>query len=188
MQLWYKTTAAFPRGKLLARRSADVVAAQVATLFPSQGTLAGNVDKGKMERKNHVKNVKIRLTEDEFSRVMALKESGGFPTVSSYLRAAITRKKMTPKLWKKGVDDAEFRKKINRLVYEVNKVGVNYNQVVATVQKQSRQTRSDGTPYLTARGIEGAMLELRRHTEALRDEFAVFLSFFRDYLGETPEQ
>ena len=132
--------------------------------------------------------VQVRLSPDEMARMKALMEMGGYRLVSCFLRDILTQKRFPYRTESIRVTDRELRDRINALVYQVNRIGVNYNQVVATVQKQSRQTRSDGTPYLTARGIEGAMLELRRHTEALRDEFAVFLSFFRDYLGETPEQ
>lgn len=81
-----------------------------------------------------------------------------------------------------GMDPTEVRGKMNRLIYEVNKIGVNYNQVVALYQKQSRS----GDSRISTKALDRKMTDLMRMTEGLRDEFALFLSIMRAYLGDEP--
>ena len=71
---------------------------------------------------------------------------------------------------------------MNRLIYEVNKIGVNYNQVVSLYHQQSRS----GSVRLNTQSLDGKMSELMKMTEGLRDEFALFLDVMRTYLGDKP--
>ena len=73
---------------------------------------------------------------------------------------------------------------MNALIYQVNRIGVNYNQFVAAYQRQSRQTRPDGTPYLNTRLLDDRVTALMRCTEGLRDEFAVILDIVKQYIGD----
>ena len=136
----------------------------------------------KMENSNRIKIVKVRLTEDEFSRMETVMQMGDYPTVSSYLRDLITRKRLPDRRRLAVVDDGILRERMNRMVYEMNKIGVNYNQVVSTYQRQSRQTRPDGTPYINTRLLDEKMTALMRSTEGLRDEFAVLLDIVKRYI------
>ena len=136
----------------------------------------------KMENSNRIKIVKVRLTEDEFSRMETVMQMGDYPTVSSYLRDLITRKRLPDRRRLAVVDEGILRERMNRMVYEMNKIGVNYNQVVSTYQRQSRQTRPDGTPYINARLLDEKMTALMRSTEGLRDEFAVLLDIVKRYI------
>ena len=136
----------------------------------------------KMENSNRIKIVKVRLTEDEFSRMETIMQMGDYPTVSSYLRDLITRKRLPDRRRLAVVDEGILRERMNRMVYEMNKIGVNYNQVVSTYQRQSRQTRPDGTPYINTRLLDEKMTALMRSTEGLRDEFAVLLDIVKRYI------
>lgn len=135
---------------------------------------------------NRTRIVKVRLTEDEFSLMRTLMETGGYPTVSSFLREVITRKKLPGRRQKTEVDDALLREKMNALVYQVNKIGVNYNQFVAAYQRQSKQVRPDGSPYLNTCLLDGRVTDLMRCTEGLRDEFAVLLDIVKRYINTNP--
>jgi len=135
-----------------------------------------------MENSNRIKIVKVRLTEDEFSRMETVMQMGDYPTVSSYLRDLITRKRLPDRRRLAVVDEGILRERMNRMVYEMNKIGVNYNQVVSTYQRQSRQTRPDGTPYINTRLLDEKMTALMRSTEGLRDEFAVLLDIVKRYI------
>ena len=126
--------------------------------------------------------MQVRLTRDEMDRVRTLMEDGGYPTVSCFLREVITRKRLPERRNVAIVDDGVLRERMNRMVYEMNKIGVNYNQVVSTYQRQSRQTRPDGTPYLNTRLMDEKVTSLMRSTEALRDEFAVLLDIVKRYI------
>ena len=85
------------------------------------------------------------------------------------------------------VTDKIFRERINALIYEVNKIGVNYNQVVAIWQKQAGQVRQDGTPWMDTRTVEIRLTDLMRKTENLRDEFAVIYDLIKKYLAQKKE-
>ena len=136
----------------------------------------------KNQKNNRTKIVKVRLTEDEFSRMKTLMEHGDYPTVSCFLREVISRKRLPDRRTVSKVDDTVLRERMNRMVYEVNKIGVNYNQFVSTYQRQSKQTRPDGTPYVNTRMLDEKVTALMRSTEGLRDEFAVLLDIVKRYI------
>ena len=136
----------------------------------------------KAQKENRNGLVQVRLTRDEMDRVRTLMEDGGYPTVSCFLREVITRKRLPERRNVAVVDDGVFRERMNRMVYEMNKIGVNYNQVVSTYQRQSKQTRPDGSPYLNTRLLDEKVTSLMRSTEALRDEFAVLLDIVKRYI------
>ena len=127
--------------------------------------------------------VQVRLTGDEMARVRVLMENAGYPTVSCFMRDLITRKRLPERRPGAVIDGEVLREKMNRLIYEVNKIGVNYNQVVTLYQKQSKQMRPDGTPYLNTRLLDEKMTVLMRSTEGLRDEFAVMLDIVKRYIN-----
>lgn len=111
-----------------------------------------------------------------------LMENGDYPTVSCFLREVISRKRLPDRRTVSKVDDTVLRERMNRMVYEVNKIGVNYNQFVSTYQRQSKQTRPDGTPYVNTRMLDEKVTALMRSTEGLRDEFAVLLDIVKRYI------
>ena len=140
------------------------------------------------QKMNRTCTVKVRLTEDEYSRMRSIMETGGYPTVSCYLREIITKKRLPGRREKTVVDDALLREKMNALIYQVNRIGVNYNQFVATCQRQSGQIRPDGTPYLNTRILSDRVTALMRCTEGLRDEFAVLLDTVKRYINNPSSQ
>ena len=133
-------------------------------------------------KQNRTRTVKVRLTDDEFFRMKALMDTAGYPTVSCFLRDIIIRKRLPDRRSAAVIDDSVLRERLNRLVYEVNKIGVNYNQVVSTYQRQAKQTRPDGSPYLNTRLLDEKVTALMRSTEGLRDEFAVILDIVKRYI------
>ena len=136
----------------------------------------------KKQKENRNCLVQVRLTREEMDRVRTLMDNGGYPTVSCFLRDVITRKKLPERRSVSVVDEGIIRERMNRMIYEMNKIGVNYNQVVSTYQRQSKQTRPDGTPYLNTRLLDEKVTALMRSTEGLRDEFAVLLDIVKRYI------
>ena len=143
-------------------------------------------DKGNDNKKNRTRTVKVRLTEEEFSRMRSIMETGGYPTVSCFLREIITKKRLPGRRDVTAVDDALLREKMNALIYQVNRIGINYNQFVATYQRQSKQVRPDGSPYVNTRMLDDKVTALMRCTEGLRDEFAVILDIIKRYINPNP--
>ncbi len=141
-----------------------------------------------MKRKNnHICYIHARLTEEEYARMKLQMTIFGYPSVSGYLRDLIMLKRLPPRRVVARITDRELRDRINRLIYNVNKIGVNYNQVVTLYQIQSKQIRPDGTPYLNTRLLNEKMTLLMRSTEGLRDEFAVILDVIKKYIYLHPE-
>ena len=136
----------------------------------------------KKQKENRNCLVQVRLTREEMDRVRTLMDNGGYPTISCFLRDVITRKKLPERRSVSVVDEGIIRERMNRMIYEMNKIGVNYNQVVSTYQRQSKQTRPDGTPYLNTRLLDEKVTALMRSTEGLRDEFAVLLDIVKRYI------
>lgn len=143
-------------------------------------------NKGNDDKKNRTRTVKVRLTEEEFSRMLSIMETGGYPTVSCFLREIITKKRLPGRRDVTAVDDVLLREKMNALIYQVNRIGVNYNQFVATYQRQSKQVRPDGSPYVNTRMLDDKVTALMRCTEGLRDEFAVILDIIKRYINPNP--
>ena len=143
-------------------------------------------DKGNDDKKNRTRTVKVRLTEEEYSRMLSIMETGGYPTVSCFLREIITKKRLPGRRDVSAVDDVLLREKMNALIYQVNRIGVNYNQFVATYQRQSKQVRPDGSPYVNTRMLDDKVTALMRCTEGLRDEFAVILDIIKRYINPNP--
>ena len=127
--------------------------------------------------------VQVRLTPDEMDRVRAQMDTFGYVSVSCFLRDLVSKKRFSDHRQEPHIDDKVLREKMNYLIYQVNKIGVNYNQVVALWQKQSKQVRPDGSPYMNTHSVEGSLTELKRLTENLRDEFAVSLDYIRRFIA-----
>ena len=131
--------------------------------------------------------IQVRLTPEEMERVKALMAIRGYTVYSCFVRDLIMQKRLPYRQEIPQVSDKELREKLNALVYQINKIGINYNQVVAIWQKQSRQTRPDGTPYMNTRYIDALIGELKTMTEGLRDEFAFIYDVFKKYLGDSQD-
>lgn len=136
-------------------------------------------------KRNRDYNLHARLNPEEKARVEALMAMGGYTSFSCYVRDLILQKRMPYRSDVARVSDRELRDRVNALIFQVNRIGVNYNQVVAIWQKQSRQTRRDGTPYYDTQAIENRLEKLMSMTESLRDEFAVILDVIKKYTGES---
>ena len=139
------------------------------------------------KRETRSRLVQVRLTEDEMSFVRTLMDNGGYPSVSCFLRDLITRKRLPDRRYVPSVDGAVLREKMNSLIYQVNRIGVNYNQFVAAYQRQSREVRRDGTPLVNTRLLDEKVTGLMRCTEALRDEFAVIIDIVKRYISPTQQ-
>ena len=142
----------------------------------------------KDEIHKRTRNVNVRFSPDEMIRVRALMDLGGYLSVSGFFRDLVLKKRFSDHREEPLIDGKILLEKVNYLIYHVNKIGVNYNQVVALWQKQSKMVRSDGAPWMNTRSVEERLEKLMSSTEGLRDEFAVVLDAFDRYLGESPNQ
>lgn len=127
------------------------------------------------------RTIKCRLTDEEFQKIHVIMENNGYFTVSSLIRDLLFKKSIVSKKIIVRVTDKVLRDKLNKFIYEANKIGVNYNQFVATYQRQAKMTAPDGRPYLNAKSIEEKVTALMRLTEEMRDEIAVIIDIFERY-------
>ena len=137
------------------------------------------------EKDNRKYYVHARLSPVEHERLMLEMRLYGYRSISNFVRDLIMQKRLPRSGGTVRVSDRELRDRVNVLIYQVNKIGINYNQIVATWQKQSKQTRTDGSPYMNTHAVETRLTELMRLTEGLRDEFAVILDVIKKYIGES---
>lgn len=137
----------------------------------------------KTKVRKYVCFVQARLTQVQMERVKTLMNIAGYNSISMYLRDLLQQKRLPYRSNVSCVTDRELRDQFNRLIYQVNKIGVNYNQVAATYQKQAQRLRPDGKPYLNTSLTDQTMTELMRNTYELRDEFAVILHIIKKYLA-----
>lgn len=146
----------------------------------------GDIIESRIQGKNHT--VLFRVSDDEYNRIKLLQEQYGYYTVSSMMRDILFRKQLVSQQQVFHVTDELLREKMNRFIFEVNKIGVNYNQFVATYQRQAKMTGADGKPYLTGKLIENKVDALMRMTEGMRDEVAVIIDIFKKYSNHDGEE
>ena len=144
-------------------------------------TLAGTATKREVQGVQlYYKSTCVSSMRKSLHAMKADMVAAGVATHHDYM--VITRKRLPERRSAAVIDDSVLRERLNRLVYEVNKIGVNYNQVVSTYQRQAKQTRPDGSPYLNTRLLDEKVTALMRSTEGLRDEFAVILDIVKRYI------
>ena len=145
-------------------------------------TIKGDIiEDGIPQRK---RRIYVRLTDEEFDKVHVLMEKNGYFTVSSLIRDLLFKKNIISKKVIVRVTDKILRDKLNEFIFQANKIGVNYNQFVATFQRQAKMTGRNGQPYLSGRNIEEKVTSLMRLTEEMRDEIAVIIDIFERYTQE----
>ncbi len=127
----------------------------------------------------------VRVDEEEMAKVKALMSLHGCPTVSCLLRNLLFKKRILTYRKVEKITDSDLHVKLNEMIYQFNKIGVNYNQVVATYQKQAKMFKGDGTPFLNTRSIEDKLSRLMTLTENMRDEFALILEIIKRYEQNT---
>ncbi len=169
-----QTICIFPSGKILVRPAGGrEIPVRIAVLLNFSGVMKRTDMKSK---KSKTYTVKVRVDEEELSKIHGLMDINGYPTVSSFLRDLIFKKKIVTYHRVESVDDEVLRKRINELIYQFNKIGVNYNMVVAQYNKQAKMLRPDGSPYMDTNSIEAKLSRLMSLTENMRDEFALILN------------
>ncbi len=174
-----QTICIFPFGKILVRPAGGrEIPVRITVLLIFSGVMKRTDMKPK---KSKTYTVKVRVDEEELSKIHGLMDINGYPTVSSFLRDLIFKKKIVTYHRVESVDDEGLRKRINELIYQFNKIGVNYNMVVAQYNKQAKMLRPDGSPYMDTNSIEAKLSRLMSLTENMRDEFALILKLIKEY-------
>ena len=174
------------RRKTLHALRTDEVAAVVATFLKlflmRHRTIKGEIIEDSQQAKT--RRIMLRVSDDEYNKIEVLMEKNGYYTVSSLLRDLLFKKRIVSKKRVVRVTDDVLRDKLNQFIYQANKIGVNYNQFVATYKRQAKTVRPDGTPSVSTRFVEDKVDALMRLTQQLRDEVAVIIDIFDRYTKE----
>ena len=85
---------------------------------------------------NRIHKIQVRLTQEEFSEIEKERESCHM-SLSEFVRARLFR----------GDNliyyDPALREDVQSLIYEINKIGVNVNQIAASVNSKGFSTEKD---------------------------------------------
>lgn len=125
--------------------------------------------------------IKLRVSDEEYNKIRVIMDKNGYYTVSSFLRDLLFKKHIVSRKKVIRVTDDILRDKLNQFIFQANKIGVNYNQFVATYQRQAKVLKPDGTPAAGGRLVEEKVDALMRLTQELRDEVAVIIDIFERY-------
>lgn len=128
-----------------------------------------------------IRIIKARLSDAEYEKILTMMENYGYKTISSFIRDLLFKKRLETHREVVVVSDKAMRDRLNAVIYQIKKVGNNYNQVVAAYQKQASMVKLDGTPYLNTHDVDQKMTSLMRMTQELRDEVAVAVDLYRKY-------
>lgn len=159
---------------------ADRVAAVVATIKMTSRMRKRNIHGEVLETGRQAKTRfrAVRLTPDEDQKVVTLMEKQGYRSFSSFVRDLLFKKRIVSRKEVVVVTDDVIRDKLNEMIYQVNRIGNNYNQHVATFQRIVKSLASDGNVSAGIRVAEEKTERLMRLTESLRDEVAVMIDIF----------
>lgn len=126
--------------------------------------------------------VGIRFTEEEFEKIGVMMENYGYKSISQFVRDLLFKKQLQTHREVVVVTDKAFRDRMNNLIFQIRKLGVNYNQVVTVYQQQARMFKADGSPVLNTQALDRTMTRLMKITEDLRDEVSVVIELVKSYL------
>jgi hypothetical protein len=92
----------------------------------------------------------IRVSQDEKQRIKALTRSGGYPCMSDYIRNRIFRRQD-----KKTITlDKNTSQQLRQLDYEINKIGVNLNQLSKRMNSFASYNIGDNDRQLLRQAFE----------------------------------
>lgn len=129
-------------------------------------------------RRPRNRRLTVRFSDEDIDKIRAIMEKQGYRSFSSLVRDLLFKKRIVSRKEVVVVTDDVIRDKLNEMIYQVNRIGNNYNQHVATFQRIVKSLASDGNISAGIRVAEEKTERLMRLTESLRDEVAVMIDIF----------
>lgn len=160
----------------MADRAASVVAADNETTIMRRRVINGEVIEDGRRPRN--RRLTVRFSDEDIDKIRAIMEKQGYRSFSSFVRDLLFKKRIVSRKEVVVVTDDVIRDKLNEMIYQVNRIGNNYNQHVATFQRIVKSLASDGNISAGIRVAEEKTERLMRLTESLRDEVAVMIDIF----------
>lgn len=160
----------------MADRAASVVAADNETTIMRRRVINGEVIEDGRRPRN--RRLTVRFSDEDVDKIRTIMEKQGYRSFSSFVRDLLFKKRIVSRKEVIVVTDDVIRDKLNEMIYQVNRIGNNYNQHVATFQRIVKSLASDGNVSAGIRVAEEKTERLMRLTESLRDEVAVMIDIF----------
>lgn len=138
---------------------------------------------GQKTQRNDALTVRItsRFSAADYEKIKHLMENYGYRSMSAFMRDCCLKKKLNARKVYVEITDEVLRKKMDEMIYQIKKIGTNYNNVVSTYMRQAKLTKADGSPLIAGYQVEKNMEKLMVMTESLRDEVAVIIDIFKRY-------
>lgn len=116
------------------------------------------------ERKNHF--IGIRLTADEYRKILSDMERYGYLSVSKYVREKVIKGRLTIK--EQIVTDKDIKDQVNKLTTEISRIGSNYNKTVRKYLAVTKIKKSDGSPAINTRSTNYYIDNLHKMTMEIK--------------------
>lgn len=123
------------------------------------------------ERKNQF--IGIRLTSEEYNRILSDMEYYGYLSVSKYIRERVLKRKLVIK--EPVVTELDIKNQINRLSTQISSIGSNYNMTVKKYLTFCNAKRDDGTPLINTRSTNYYINNLINMTEKVKELMEIVL-------------
>lgn len=130
------------------------------------------IEDGRSPR-NH--RLTVRFSDEDIDKIKAMMEKNGYRSFSMFVRDLLFKKRIVARKEVVEVTDSVLRDKMNVMIFQVNKIGNNYNQYVSTFQRIVKTLSSDGDVSAGVRVAEEKTERLMHLTQSLRDEVAVMI-------------
>ncbi len=129
-------------------------------------------------KKNKSNIITVRFSDEEKAKILALQQKHGYRSISSLLRALLFEKRMHSDRRKEIQGPDVLNKRIAELIYNVKKIGINYNQAVAQYHKLAKVYEGNKDNYyltIIFTRLQETLESLHKETTKMMDEFNFLL-------------
>ena len=110
--------------------------------------------------------IQVRLTDIEMAEMKNRMHDMDYLSVSKYIRDTVFRRRQTVRRVV-DISDSGLGSQIEKLIAQVRKIGVNYNQVVTRYGRTLCMTRKDGSPAVSDKATIFYLEKLAAYTQRL---------------------
>lgn len=117
------------------------------------------------DRKIHF--IGLRLTTDEYNKILSDMENYGYLSVSKYIRERVIKGRLTIK--EQVVTDRDIKNQVNKLSTEISRIGSNYNKIVKKYLAICNAKRIDGNPIINTRSTNHYLYNLTEMSAKIKE-------------------
>lgn len=109
--------------------------------------------------------VTVRFTEKEMAELEQRMEEDGYLAKPRYIRDCVLKRKHVSK----RIVDEKLETRISRLITQITKIGVNYNQVARKYQRSLGFLKKSGDPAISEKATIYYMKQLMELTQQVKE-------------------